>query len=190
MERACLGLASLFEDTGDERCAAAIACLRSPVQEQCIPAGECPPLAHALCEALVAMPTSLRHESLAAVAKTTLWRTGSVEFPTQFVGQSAVLEIIGPHGLAVTKAVRGGLFLQSRDSYYPPHSHSAEEFYVVLSGNAKWQKGNDPFQEKLPGALIHHSPGIAHAMQTGKVPLLAAWIWMGEDLSYDSYRLD
>jgi len=57
----------------------------------------------------------------------------------------------------------------------------------ILNNNA----GNDDqFEAKKPGTLIHHEPWVAHAIETQNEPLLAAWIWMGGNLSYDSYSLE
>ena len=100
-----------------------------------------------------------------------------------------MLDIVGPDGAVVSTEIRSGLYLQSPGCLYPPHNHRAEEFYLVLSGDALWQRGDGGFTSEPPGTLIHHEPWVWHAMRTCDEPLLAAWVWLGDDLSYDTYRL-
>jgi len=152
--------------------------------------GTLPEVTSHLTVALDAIPEALRSPPLLELANSPLWRAGRMIFPPCFQGKSAILELLGPHGLGVSHSVRSGLYLQSPGCLYPPHSHAAEEFYLVLSGHASWQKGESEFEKKSPGALIHHSSYESHAMRTFEVPLLAAWIWIGEDLTYDTYRID
>ena len=58
--------------------------------------------------------------------------------------------------LRLRSSLRFGLYVQAPESFYPPHSHAAEEFYYVLSGTARWQKGEEAFSLKPPGQL--HPP--------------------------------
>jgi len=185
-----LSLADLYEKAGFPPVQRAINLLRQTPEQYAIDFGTLPEVTSHLPVALNAIPTALRNPILLAFANCPLWRAGRVSFPSSFQGKSAILEILGPDGLAVSHSVRSGLYLQSPECLYPPHSHAAEEFYLVLSGDASWQKGDGEFEEKRPGALIHHRPGESHAMKTFGSPLLAAWIWIGEDLTYDTYRID
>jgi hypothetical protein len=139
--------------------------------------------------ALRTIPVFLQCPALMELAGSSLWRAGEVSFPAGFAGRSAILELIGPSGLAVSSVIRSGLYFQAPDCLYPSHSHSAEEFYLVLSGTASWQKDEENFEVKNSGALIHHHPWMSHAMQTYEEPLLAAWIWTGGDLTYGTYRI-
>lgn len=183
-------LADLYAKTEVPPLQKTIELLRQIPEHYVIGVGALPEVTRHLTVALDAIPEALKSPLLLEVANSSLWRAGRITFPPSFQGKSAVLELLGPHGLAVSHSVRSGLYLQSPRCLYPPHSHAAEEFYLVLSGNASWQKGESEFEEKSPGALIHHSPYESHAMKTFDVPLLAAWIWIGNDLTYDTYRID
>jgi mannose-6-phosphate isomerase-like protein (cupin superfamily) len=183
-------LADLYENAGFPPVQRAIDLLRQTPEQYAVDFGILPEVTSHLTVALKAIPTALRNPILLAFANCPLWRAGRASFPPGFQGRSAILEILGPDGLAISHTVRSGLYLQSPECLYPPHSHAAEEFYLVLSGNASWQRGEGEFEEKLPGALIHHRSCESHAMKTFGSPLLAAWIWIGEDLTYDTYRID
>ncbi len=183
-------LADLYENVGYPEVQRATGLLKQPPTRYTVNAGIVPEVASHLTLALKQIPAHLRSPVLLEFAASPLWRAGGVVFPSSFQGRSAVLEILGPEGLAISHNVRCGLFLQSPDCLYPPHRHAAEEFYLVLSGNAHWQKGGGDFDEKAPGALIHHEPFESHAMKTFSETLLAAWIWIGEDVTYETYRID
>jgi mannose-6-phosphate isomerase-like protein (cupin superfamily) len=115
------------------------------------------------------------------------WRISDTNVPESFSGRSASAEIAGPDGLVPSQDLRFGLFWQSPETFYPPHSHAAEEFYFVLSGSPLWQKDEAPFEGIAPNTLVHHEPYQRHAMRTARDGLLAMWIWTG-DLSFSSYR--
>ncbi len=51
-------------------------------------------------------------------------------------------------------------------------------------------KGIENFWIPMPGGLIHHEPFESHSMKTFSETLLAAWIWIGEDVTYKTYRID
>lgn len=117
------------------------------------------------------------------------WVESSLPMPGPLVGRYSYVDIAGPDALIVTQDLGFGLYLQRRDTVYPAHAHAAEEFYVVLSGTAAWQKGDGAFSKQPPGRFIHHRPNERHAMTTGAEPLLAMWLWTG-DLDETSYRID
>ena len=71
----------------------------------------------------------------------------------------------------------GGLSLQGRDIYYPPHLHKAVERYWIVGGNGDWKINQDPWFAVKPGDTILHDTGVRHAMQTNAEPLLCAWLW-------------
>jgi hypothetical protein len=112
------------------------------------------------------------------------WLTGE----GNLAGRIASAEIAGPDGLARIDALRIGVFLQAPETHYPSHSHAAEELYLVLTGNALWQKDAGQFVAIPPGATVLHLSYQRHAMKTEQEPLLALWLWTG-DLSFSSYRL-
>ncbi|MHA1599863.1 MAG: dimethylsulfonioproprionate lyase family protein [Alphaproteobacteria bacterium] len=103
------------------------------------------------------------------------------------VAEHAFCQIAGPDGLLVDDTIRMGVFLQSPEVFYPPHSHNAEEVYFVLSGTALWQQDSGSLVQHSPGTFIHHVPNQPHAMHTQKEALLAIWGWSG-DIGFESYR--
>ena len=128
-------------------------------------------------------------QPLRASAPEIPWIIGGDKMPASFAGRSAYNEIVGPDGFAASDSLRFGLYVQAPESFYPPHNHAAEEFYYVLSGTARWQKGEEALSLKPPGSCIRHAPWQRHAMETMAEPLLALWVWTG-DLDMASYRME
>ena len=112
----------------------------------------------------------------------------AAKVPEHFRRRHGWVEIAGPDGTVVCDDVRFGFYLQAPETFYPAHCHEAEELYLVLSGTAEWQAGDDDFSSKPPGSLVHHRPWQAHAMRTLSDPLLALWGWSGA-IGHDSYRM-
>ena len=91
--------------------------------------------------------------------------------------------------LVSTDRLAAGVLLIGPRTCYPLHRHPAIELYYVVSGHAKWWRGDGPWQTKAPGSLIHHASEVAHGMWTADEPLLAAYLWKG-DLRTDAYFID
>lgn len=108
-----------------------------------------------------------------------------------FLHEFANGEGIGPDGLLRNDDLILGLFVLGPNCTYPSHAHPAEEFYIVVSGDAAFQVGaTTPFEPKAPGQLILHRSDEPHAIATGDRPLFAVFGWLG-DLSEPSwYRED
>ncbi len=85
--------------------------------------------------------------------------------------------VIGEGGLLPSDKVMAGFSVQGRDTYYPPHSHHAEESYWIIGGDGDWKVGTKPWFAVEPGDSIYHESGARHAMQTNEQPLLAVWLW-------------
>ena len=117
------------------------------------------------------------------------WTDRNFAMPGSFAGRYAYVEIVGPTGVLAHDGFRFGLYLQTLNSFYPSHSHAAEELYFVLSGIAQWQRGDRPFAAQDVGNAIHHRPWESHAMRTAAEPLLAIWAWVG-DLRTETYKID
>lgn len=182
--------ADAYEATGNKQ---AIAAARGMHGVASVPApgeiGPQPPALKDLPAGLKAMPASPLSTHIAASAAALTWTGGVFKMPDGFVGRYAFVEIIGPDGLATCPKLRFGLYLQSPDSYYPPHDHAAEEFYCVVGGGARWQIDDGAFFDTRPGSFVHHKPHQRHAMETAADPLLAMWIWTG-DIRTETYRID
>jgi hypothetical protein len=98
-------------------------------------------------------------------------------------------EIVGLSGELASDRIACGFLLLGPATHYPRHRHEAEEIYVPLAGTASWQRGDGPWQERLPGTVIHHASEEPHAMQTAARPLLALYLWRSANLNQKS-RLD
>ena len=117
------------------------------------------------------------------------WTAGDYELPPSIAGKNMFVELVGPEGPLVSEQITCGLYLQSPNSFYPPHNHSAEEFYYLLSGSAEWQKDDGKFSFLSAPKLVHHEPWQRHAMRTGEDPLLAFWVWFG-DIRESTFTVD
>ena len=117
------------------------------------------------------------------------WMQGTMKMPDSFQGRFAYVELAGPRGLIVNNDISFGLFyLQKCDTVYPSHWHSAEEDYLVVSGTALWQIGDEDFIARAPGTHIVHASNQRHATTTLQDPLLAMWFWQG-DIRDSTYRV-
>ena len=124
-------------------------------------------------------------EAAVAAAPALCWRQtydGRNVAPT-FLDRYGWAELLGSYGGFASTAARLGFLLLGRDTLYPAHAHAAEELYLVLAGTADWQKCAEPWQPMPPGATIHHTPHLPHAMRTAAEPLLATYLWWGADLA-------
>ena len=184
-----LAAADAYAATGDDGAVGFADPLRAARGPFLLPADETPPAPAWLAPALDALPPGALAAPLRASAPGIPWIIGVAKMPASFAGRSAYNEIVGPGGFAASESLRFGLYVQAPESFYPPHSHAAEEFYYVLSGTARWQKGEEAFSLKLPGSCIRHAPWQRHAMETAAEPLLALWVWTG-DLDMASYEME
>jgi mannose-6-phosphate isomerase-like protein (cupin superfamily) len=181
--------ADAYAATGDDGAIAFADPLRATRGPFLPPTGEAQPAPAWLAAALVALPPGELAAALRALAPEIPWIIGGAKMPASFAGRSAYNEIVGPDGLAISDSLRFGLFVQAPESFYPPHRHAAEEFYYVLSGTARWQKGEEALGLKPPGSCIRHAPWQRHAMETAAEPLLTLWVWTG-DLDMASYEME
>ena len=181
--------AEAYRATGDGSAIAMAMQLGALPLSFALPAAEPQPALASLSAALANLPPGPLAPLLRACAPRIPWTVGDFKMPVSFRGRSAYVEIVGPEGLAHREDLRFGLFVQTPDSFYPPHNHAAEELYYVLSGTAHWQKADGDFRAMAPGTLIRHASWERHAMRTSAEPLLAMWSWTG-DLNVSTYRVD
>eukprot|EP00941_MAST-03F_sp_MAST-3F-sp1_P003496 g3496.t1 len=132
-----------------------------------------------LQRALDAMPVE-RRKHIAPVATSAQWSPSRFVSPGIFKGGYASAIVLHEHSFQQQQPLRVGFFLQEANVSYPDHAHDAEEFYFVLSGNAKWKIDEKEEFIAKPGDIIHHRSAQMHAMRTADEPLLAAWIWRGK----------
>jgi len=105
------------------------------------------------------------------------------EVDARFLENYAYAELLGPGASDTGGALAAGLLLLGPDTCYPPHRHEPQEIYLPLSGTAEWRRAAAPWARRRPGELIHHACNEAHAMRTGREPLLALYLWQGRDLA-------
>ncbi len=108
------------------------------------------------------------------------------EVDRSFLDRYGWSELIGMRGPIPGDRLACGFLLLGPETTYPDHHHAAEEVYLVLSGTAFWRRGVEPWQERGPGAPVHHAPSMSHAMRTAVEPLLALYLWRGGDLTEKS----
>ena len=85
----------------------------------------------------------------------------------------------GPPALVEHATLALGVLLLGPGTQYPLHHHPATEIYVPLN-EAEWWRGGGPWREEAPGAVILHPSGVPHATRTGRLPLLAIYLWSGD----------
>jgi quercetin dioxygenase-like cupin family protein len=85
----------------------------------------------------------------------------------------------GPRSLVTHPSLALGVLLLAPRTHYPRHHHPATELYLPLNP-AQWWRGEGPWRDEAPGAVIHHAPNVAHATQAGDEPLLAIYLWTGD----------
>lgn len=85
----------------------------------------------------------------------------------------------GPPALARHDRLAFGVLMLGPRSHYPLHRHPAAEVYIPLN-TALWWRGEGPWREQVPGAVIYHAPNVPHATRAGQTPLLALYLWCGE----------
>lgn len=96
-----------------------------------------------------------------------------------------VATLMGPEGPIPAHDFRLGLFWQAPDTYYPLHSHDADETYTILAGSVIWTAGDDT-RLRQAGESIHHPSLMPHAFRAGPEGFLALWRWSG-DINTHSY---
>ena len=84
-------------------------------------------------------------------------------------------DVIGPAGLERHVDVVVGVSLLAPGVTFPDHRHPPEEIYVAMSAG-DWFEEDAGWRAPGIGGLIHHRPGVVHAMRSGEEPLLAFWI--------------
>lgn len=188
LARLQMAAADAYEKTGKAEAGAIASLLRNAATAFVLPPCDLQTNPDFLAPAIDAMPASPLRDAVKDCALEIVWKIGGSTMPESFRGRSAYVEIVGPEGLAKTDTLRFGLFVQMPRSFYPPHQHAAVENYYVLSGTARWQKGDGAFRAMPPGSLIRHATWQKHAMETADEGLLAMWVWRG-DLDMDTYRI-
>ena len=98
----------------------------------------------------------------------------------EFLASYGYAVLAGPGGLVGSGDLALGILILGPGIHYPSHNHPAVEIYVVLAGEAEWQKGEGPWRREKPGTVIRHDSMVSHAMRALGEPLLAAYVWRGD----------
>jgi hypothetical protein len=85
----------------------------------------------------------------------------------------------GPPALVECSELAFGVLLLGPHTTYPTHVHPAAELYLPL-GAAHWSAGGRPLAERPAGLPIVHVPNEPHETRTGRSPLAALYVWLGE----------
>lgn len=96
-----------------------------------------------------------------------------------FLENFATGECVGPSGYFESQHIIVGLFILGPGTNYPAHAHAAEEFYLVIEGEADFQRGASEFVTKRKGDVVLHASEVSHAIRTSAKPLLAIYGWRG-----------
>ena len=125
---------------------------------------------------------------LASLANQITWgQTYSAEdFGVGFLEKYGWTELIGQRGPITSNRIGCGFLLLGPQIEYPRHSHHAEEVYLPLTGQTLWQQSHQEWVYHEPCLPIYHAPRVAHAMRTEIVPLLALYLWRGNNLTEKS----
>jgi hypothetical protein len=116
--------------------------------------------------------------ALASAAPAMTWKQTytAAQVSEVFLQNYAWSELIASERLAC------GFLLLGPHTLYPRHNHEPEEIYIPLLGTAAWEKGNEGWREQRPGTVIHHPSYVQHAMRTADEPLVALYLWRGDNL--------
>jgi len=85
----------------------------------------------------------------------------------------------GPPALLSHPSLALGVLLLAPHTHYPRHRHPATELYLPLT-SAQWWRGDGPWRDEAPGAVIHHPGDVPHATRSGDEALLALYLWTGD----------
>jgi hypothetical protein len=163
--------------------------LRAANQPCELPDAHKPPLEQALNQVLTGDPHPLS-ALIRAAQPWIAWGDSDLgdRIKDDIAREMMLVEFVGPDGMFPSDAVRVGLWLQAAGVNYTTRSHTAEETFIILGGQAIWQSGENGAETKGCGAMIHHPSNMPHSDRTTNAPLLAAWRWSG-DIAIENYIL-
>lgn len=128
--------------------------------------------AHDLIEYLIEIKDKLRWGQTYTAA----------DFGQHYVDNYGWMELFGTRGHLISPEMSGGFLLLGPGLHYREHRHEAEEIYVVLSGDATWQRDGGEFVQHPVGTVIHHISNTLHSTKAIDKPMLALYLWRGGKL--------
>ena len=103
------------------------------------------------------------------------YKDGSNE--TAFMARLVCFSIIGEGGPYASERARLFVVYMPPHLYYPWHSHPAEEAYLVIAGQARFQAGTDRDHVLREGQIMTHAHHEPHAITTGAEAMLSLVVW-------------
>lgn len=121
-------------------------------------------------------PIARLADAFAPLARRLRWRLRPPEEGEDpaFRDGHANADVVGPGGPERHEDVVVGASLLAPGVTFPDHRHPPEEIYVAMSVG-DWFDEDAGWHTPGVGGLVHHRPGIVHAMRAGEEPLLAFW---------------
>lgn len=119
-------------------------------------------------------------QALSALAPRLSWRrrNDAGRESASFYSGHANAYIAGPNRLEAGAEITLGVSLLAPHVVYPMHRHPPSEIYVVMT-DGDWFREDRGWYTPGKGGVIHHPPGLTHAMRAGPAPLLAIWcLWL------------
>lgn len=129
--------------------------------------------------------TPLR-DALVALCDHVEWRHTytEAEVGADFLNRYGWFELAGPEtGHYRSQTARLSVAYWGAGLHYPWHHHAAEEIYLVVAGEARFEAEGEAPRTLRAGETQFHRSNQPHAMTTGTSGLLAFVLWRGEALS-------
>ena len=94
-------------------------------------------------------------------------------YPQELLKAMYSKPLIGRDGGIADKDVGATAFMLEPGTYYGAHAHLRPEIYIILSGTAECEWGDETFHAE-PGTVTYCPPSMSHAMRvTSNEPLRA-----------------
>lgn len=105
------------------------------------------------------------------------------EVGRHFLDNFGYYELIGPGGHFRSDRMRGYVAYWGAGLHYDWHSHTAEELYVCLGGQARFLAEGREDVVLSPGEVLFHRSNQPHGMVTEDQPILTFVLWRGVGLT-------
>ena len=103
------------------------------------------------------------------------------------LGQTKVhVDCIGPQGICRSDTLRVGLYGILPGVEYGLRTHPAEEVFIMIAGEALWQRGDAPYVKARPSERSHHPSMLPHATKTEDRAFMSLYVWAG-DISTENF---
>lgn len=94
-------------------------------------------------------------------------------YPQELLKAMYSKPLIGRDGGIAAKDIAATAFMLEPGTYYGAHAHLRPELYIILSGSAECEWGNETFTAEA-GTVTYCPPSMSHAMRvTSEEPLRA-----------------